>query len=240
MSDIGGLVGRLAEDGLDKAQRSRLLVALGGALGAGARTAGARAVVSGRWLTDVLTEQVAPRIPVRDLLTLRAHHGNLSGDQLAEDLVRTASRATAAVGAAAGTITAAELAAPPLLLTAPVLLAAQTLVVIAIEVKLVAELHVVYGRAPVGSRAQVTGALLTSWASRRAVSSPGGPGRPELAAALSAAVRQQLRRRVARRLGRNLSSLAPLLAGAVAAAELNRRDTRSVGAAILGGLRHQD
>ena len=235
--DVSELVSRLADDGLDRAQRSRLLVALGSALGAGAKAAGGRAVVSGRWLTDVLTEQVAPHLPVRDLLTLREHHGNLSGDELAKDLVKTASRATAAVGAAAGAITAAELAAPPMLLTAPVLLAAETLVVIAIELKLVAELHVVYRRSPAGSRSQVAVALLTSWAGRRAVPAAAGPTRPQLTAALSTAVRQQIRQRLVRRVGRNLSSLVPFLAGAVAAAELNRRETTSLGDALIGDLR---
>ena len=194
-------------------------------------------MVSGRWLTDVLSEQVAPRLPVRDLLTLRQHHGGQSGDELAQDLVRTAARTTAAVGAAAGAVTAAEIAAPPLLLTAPVLIGAETLVVIAIELKLVAELHVVYGRSPVGSRAQVAVALLTAWAGRRAVPSSGGAGRAPLAAALTTAVRQQIRHRLVRRLRRNLSSLVPFLAGAVAAAELNRRETKALGDALIGDLR---
>jgi uncharacterized protein (DUF697 family) len=124
-----------------------------------------------------------------------------------------------------------------MLLTAPVLVAAETLVVVAIELKLVAELHVVYRRSPVGSRAQVAVALLTAWASRRAVPASGGPSRPQLTAALTTAVRQQIRQRVVRRVGRNLSSLVPFLAGAVAAAELNRRETRSLGDALIGDLR---
>ena len=234
--DVGDLVGRLTADGLDRAQRSKLLASLAAQLGGGARSAGSRAVVSGRWLTDLLTEQVAPHLPVRDLLTLRAHHGNLSGDALAEALITNAVRTTAAVGAAAGAITAVEVVAPPLLLTAPVLLSSETLVVVAVELKLVAELHVVYGRAPMGTRAQVLVAYLTAWAGRHAVPDGGGPSGPDLAAALSTAVRAQLRQRVLRRLGRNVSTLVPFLAGALAGAELNRRETRRLGEALLREL----
>lgn len=235
--DVGDLVGRLAGEGLDRAQRSRLLVALAAQLGSGAKSAGSRAVLSGRWLTDLLTEQIAPHLPVRDLVTLRHHHGGLSGEPLAEALIRNAARTTAGLGAAAGAVTAIEMAAPPTLLTAPVLLGAETLVVVAVELKLVAELHVIYGRAPLGTRAQVTVAYLTAWAGRRAVSRSGSMSRPELAAALTTGVRQQLRQRVVRRLGRNLTALVPFLAGAVAGAELNRRETRSLGEAVLKDLR---
>jgi hypothetical protein len=42
---------------------------------------------------------------------------------------------------------------------------------------------------------------------------------------------------VLRRFGRNVSSLAPFLAGAVAGAELNRRETRSLGDALTRDLR---
>jgi hypothetical protein len=118
-----------------------------------------------------------------------------------------------------------------------VLLGAATLVVVAVELKLVAELHVVHGRAPVGTRGQVTVAYLTAWAGRRAVPASGAPSRPELAAALTTAIRQQLRQRVVRRLGRNLTALVPFLAGAVAGAELNRRETRGLGEAVLKDLR---
>jgi hypothetical protein len=235
--DVGDLVGRLAGEGLDRAQRSRLLVALASQLGSGAKAAGSRAVVSGRWLTDLLTDQVAPHLPVRDLVTLRHHHSGLSGEQLAEALIRNAARTTASIGAAAGAVTAVEMAAPPTLLTAPVLLGAETLVVVAVELKLVAELHVVHGRAPVGTRAQVAVAYLTAWAGRRAVPRSGTPTRPQLAAALTTGIRQQLRQRVVRRLGRNLTALVPFFAGAVAGAELNRRETRGLGEAVLRDLR---
>jgi len=54
---------------------------------------------------------------------------------------------------------------------------------------------------------------------------------------LTAAGRQQLRGRVLRRLGRNVTTLTPFLAGAVAGAELNRRETAKLGAALVKDLR---
>jgi hypothetical protein len=190
---------------------------------------------SGKRLADLLADDLAPHLPVRDLLTLRDHHHGLSGDDLASALTRNAAMTTAGIGAAAGALAAVELAAPPALLAAPVQLAAETLAIIAVELKLVAELHVVYGRAPHGTRRQLALAYLTSWASKRGVNA--STGGPSLADVLSTAARQQVRQRVVRRLRRNLTSLAPFLAGAVAGAELNRRETRALGAALQRDLR---
>jgi hypothetical protein len=190
--------------------------------------------VSGRWLTEAVAD-VAPHVPVRDLLTLRQHHGGRSGDDLAEALITTAARTTAAIGAAGGALAAAEMAAPPTLLAAPVQLAAETIAVVAVELKLVAELHVVYGRAPVGTRGQVATAYLMSWAGKRGIDL--SAGNPSLASVLGTAARSQLRSRVLRRLGRNVTTMAPFLAGAIAGAELNRRETRSLGEKLRKDLR---
>ena len=197
----------------------------------------ARAAVSGRALSDLLAEEVAPHLPVRDLLTLRGHHHGLSGDELADALVRNASLVTAGIGATAGAVAAAERHAAPRLLAAPVQLVAETLAVVAVEVKLVAELHVVYGRAPRGTRAELTAAYLTSWAGRRAVDRSGGGSLP--ASVLTAATRQQLRQRVVRRFRSNLTSLAPYLVGAAVGAELNRRETRTLGQTLQRDLRRR-
>lgn len=233
--DLGDLLSRLTAEETDRREYGRLLVALTGALTAGARVAGARAALTGRWLTDVVVEDVAPHLPVRDLLTLRTHHGGRSGDDLAQALIRNAAITTSSLGAAAGALAAAEMVAPPTLLAAPFQLAAETLAVIAIEVKLVAELHVVYGQAPEGTRSQLATAYLTAWAARRPVDTKTGSA--PLSALLSAATKQQLRRRVIRRSGRNLSAFAPFLTGAVAGAELNRRETRGLGETIKLALR---
>ncbi|MBW3639561.1 MAG: hypothetical protein KY451_06920 [Actinobacteria bacterium] len=231
--EVGELVGRLSGDQVDSRERGRLLAQLTALLAGGFRAAGARATLSGRWLADVVSD-IAPHIPVRDLDTLRLHHGGLSGDALAEALVRQASRATAGVGAAGGTLAAVQHAAPPTLLIAPIQLAAETVAVVAVELKLVAELHVLYGRAPLAPAPQVAAAYVGSWAAKRGVDLSQKLG---LGVVLGAAARQQLRRRVARRLGRNLSTMAPFLAGAVAGADLNRRETRALGAALIAELR---
>ncbi len=232
--EVAEVVGRLSEGDLDRGERGRLLARLTSLLAGGVRTAGARAAVTGTWLTGVVTE-VAPHVAVRDLPTLRQHHGGRTGDELAEELVRTASLATAGVGAAGGALAALQHAAPPSLLAAPVQLAAETVAVVAIELKLVAELHVVYGRAPIGPAGQVAAGYLSSWAAKRGIDGP--EGMPGLGVVLGAAARAQLRRRVVRRMGRNMSTLAPFLAGAAAGAELNRRETRSLGQALKGELR---
>lgn len=185
---------------------------------------------------DLLLE-IAERLPVRDLETLRAHHPGLGDIELAERLVRNASCVTAGIGAAGGGVAAVEWVAPPTLLSTPVLLTAETIAIAAVELKLIGELHEVY-RVPVrGSAVQRATALLTSWATRRGIS-PLSPGRG-VGAVLSTAARKDIRDRLLRRFGRNLTTLGPMLTGAAVGAELNRRATRSVGAQIQNDLRRR-
>src|SRR3954447_8391929 len=107
--DLTAVVARLAADEpLDRGTRAGLVGRLA-VLMAG----------QGRRLVDVVIE-VAPHLPVRDEITLRAHYKGLTGDALAEALVANASRVTGTIGAAGGLLSTMELAAPPLLLSAPV------------------------------------------------------------------------------------------------------------------------
>jgi len=230
---VTGVVARLADERLDRAERGRLIGRLIPMLGGSARRAGLGAVTGGRWLADLLVE-LAPHLPARDLATLREHHEGRSGDELAAALIQSASRASAAVGAAGGILAAVEFAAPPALLSTPVQLAAETLAVVAIEVKLIAELHEAYGVAVPGTGGQRATAYVTAWANGRGVDIT-APG--TLGTALGTAARRELRRRMMRRVGRNVTTLAPFLAGAAAGAELNRRATRSLGEAVLHDLR---
>ncbi|GAA2414600.1 hypothetical protein GCM10010191_25790 [Actinomadura vinacea] len=232
-AEIGELIGRLSggED-LDRETRGRLLGRLARLLGQHARKAGAAGVARGRWLTELLVA-AAPHIPVRDLETLSEHHHGLTGEELADNVVRVATNATTAVGAAAGTLAAAEFAAPPLLLTAPAQLAAETLVVAAIEVKMIAELHEVYGVRVDGSGATRGAAFLTSWAKQRGIN-PLEAG--SFTSALGSAAKSALRKRLLRALGRSMTTLGPFLTGAAAGAALNRAATKGLAAAVRKDL----
>jgi hypothetical protein len=234
-AEIGDLVGRLSgEEDLDRETRGRLLGRLARLLTASARRTGATGVAGGRWLTEVFAE-VAPRIPVRDLETLQRHRGGLTGEQLADDLVRVAANGTMTVGAAGGALAAVELAAPPLLLSVPAQLVAETLVVAAIEVKLIAELHEVYGVQVPGRGTVRAGVFLTSWARQRGINPMAGG---TLTVALGTAAKQALRNRLLRLLGRHLTTLGPFLTGAVAGGALNRAFTKRLGEAVRKDLRH--
>ncbi|MBE1537786.1 hypothetical protein [Actinomadura algeriensis] len=233
-TELGELVGRLtADEDMDRETRGRLLGRLAKLLGQNARRAGAAGIARGRWLGDLLVE-VAPHIPIRDGETLSAHHHGLTGEALADSLVRVASNATTGVGAAGGALAAVQFTAPPLLLTAPAQLAAETLVVAAIEVKLIAELHEVYGIRVDGPGTVRGRAFVTSWARQRGIN-PLEAG--SLGSALGSAAKAALRKRMLRVFGRSMSTMGPLLTGAAAGAALNRSATKALANTIRTDLR---
>ncbi len=232
--ELSKTVAALTDEDLDRTTRSRLL---GRLVRAEVRERGVKdllrpkAVV--RWVIDAVTE-AAPHIPIRDLETLRRHHDGLDGEALVDRLVRNAARATAGIGAAGGGVAAVEWVATPTLLSAPVLLAAETVAVVAVEIKLIGELHEVYRQPVPGGGAQRAVSLLQAWAHQRGVN-PLAPGRG-IAAALSTAARKELRDRLVRRLGRNLTTLGPFLTGAAVAGYLNQRATKALGAQVRADL----
>ncbi|MGH3098948.1 MAG: hypothetical protein ACRDMV_23420 [Streptosporangiales bacterium] len=212
-------------------ERRRLLAGVAKSIAGSTRSVHAHGLMG--WMGGVL-EAVTPRLRVRDLETLRAHHHGLTGEALADSLVEASSRGSAVVGAAGGALAAVEYAAPPTLLSVPVQIAAETLVVAAIEIKLIAELHEVYG-VEVGHTGRQRGtAYVQAWAKQRGVNAlePGS-----LTAALGAGARRELRQRLLARLGRNLTTLGPLLTGAVAGGYLNRRGTKRLAGAVRDDLR---
>lgn len=233
---MSGVVSRLIDGtGLSSRARARLLRRLTVSLGGSAKRAGAAGVASGRWLTEQV-ELFAPHVPVRDYATLRAHFNGAIGDELARSLIDNAARGTGALGAAGGVLSGIEWTAPPALLTTPVQIAAETVAVVAIELKLVAELHEVYGRTAVGTPAVKAAAYLGAWTRRRGLDPAlGGPG---MTGVVSTAARRELRRRLMRRAGGNAATMMPFMAGAVAGATINSRETKKVGERIakdLGG-----
>ncbi len=224
----------LTDDELPQAERRRLL----GRLAAEVRARGVgdlfRPKAAVRWMTDMVSE-ITPRLPIRSAETLRQHFSGLTDDELAERLIRNAARVTAGVGAAAGGVASIEWVATPSLLTAPVLLATETVAVVAVEIKLIGELHEIYGAPIAGTRAQRAVALMHSWSQRRGVN-PLVPG-VGVTAVLGTAARKELRDRLLRRFGRNLTTYGPVLTGAAVASYLNRRATLALAEQIRKDLR---
>jgi hypothetical protein len=231
--DLGGTLAALADDDLDAASRRRAL----GRLASQLRERGVADLFKPRgamrWIADAVSDLV-PHLPIRDLNTLREHFAGMSDDEIADRLIRNAARATAAIGAAGGGIAAVEWVATPTLLTAPVLLATETVAVVGVEIKLIGELHELYGVPITGNGAQRTVGLLHSWAQRRGVRLMPGVG---LAAILGTGVRRELRDRLLKRFGRNLTSYGPMLTGAAVASYLNRRATLALADHIRKDLR---
>ncbi|MFE7530839.1 hypothetical protein ACFU7Y_34770 [Kitasatospora sp. NPDC057542] len=202
---------------------------------AAARGATKGAVYGGKALTEQLV-QAAPRIPVRDVATLRAQYPDAAfPEQLADLLVTGAVRASGALGAGVGA--AAMLPVPPAM---PLEIAAETLAVAAVEIKLIAELHEVYGAPAQGAAIQRAGAYLGAWANRRGIDA-GLLVRPAgfAALAISSEVRRQVRRRLTRSSLRHLPAVVPLLVGAGIGATMNRRDTRRLAGEVRKDLRER-
>ena len=169
---IRGRISRRLARRADRARGERRLSAtLRGAARRGAHVTGRGVSAGGRWLSAQVLA-MAPRLPVRDLATLRAQFPGRSPDELAAALIDGASRASAAVGMAVG-----AWAVLPFLPAAGVEIATETLSVVGIEIKLVAELHEVYGQAVPGNVAERMTAYVGAWAQRRGVGT--GAGRPD-------------------------------------------------------------
>jgi hypothetical protein len=213
---------RLAGEELPPAERRRALAEIAAALRKRGFADFFKPKAALSWVADTVVD-VAPRIPIRDLATLRKHFPGLDDQQIATRLVRNAARTNAGIGAVGGGVSAIEWAAPPVLLTQPVLLAAETVAVVAIELKLIGELQELYGQPVPGGQGQRAITLLQAWAGRRGVNLL-IPAR-SLAGVLGTATRRELRDRLARRLGRSFTALGPLFTGAAVAAYLNRRAT---------------
>ncbi|MER7575669.1 hypothetical protein [Streptomyces sp. NPDC126514] len=194
----------------------------------GVRKGGSRAKAGLAHLADRIIE-IAPRVPVRDLATLRRQFLGLGPEQLADKLVAGAMTATSTVGAGVGA--AAMLPVPPAM---PAELAAEVTGVAAIELKLIAELHEVYGVRPPGNLKQRSTAYLDSWSGERGIDVT----RPTtVSTALNTHMKHQMRQQIMKRMVRNLPNLMPFMVGAAVGALMNRRDTKKLADRIRADLR---
>ncbi|HXW47675.1 MAG TPA: hypothetical protein VEL03_22955 [Streptosporangiaceae bacterium] len=198
-------------------------------LQAGGQLAGQRLQRLSRRLTSQMLE-MAPKIPVRNIATLRAQYPGRETEELADALIAGAARASAGCGAAVGAATAL-----PFVPTVPVELGVETLALVAVELKLIAELHEVYGMPAPGNRAQRMLAYVLSWADRSGVRVTGSG----IAIAVGSPLWRKLERRLAAKAGQSALSLAPLLAGAMAGAMVNHRETRKLGNQVRQDLRRR-
>ncbi len=133
----------------------------------------------------------------------------------------------------AATLRARAWAVLPFVPAAGVEITTETLAVVGIEIKLVAELHEVYGQAVQGGVVDRMTAYVGAWAQRRGVAlAPGG-----VVLAAGSPLARQLQRRLAARAGRSILSLGPLLTGATAGGMINRRETRKLGRILSDDLR---
>ncbi len=172
---------------------------------------------------------LAPRVPVRDLATLRGQFPGLGPEELADKLVAGAAKATATVGAGIGA--AAMLPVPPAM---PTELAAEITGVAAIELKLIAELHEVYGVRPSGNIKQRSTAYLHSWSGERGIDAT----KPStLSTALNSRMKRDLRQRIMKRMVRSMPNLVPFMIGAAVGAAMNRSETRKLAVRIREDLR---
>ena len=193
-------------------------------LAGSAKEAGSVAVTSGRWLVDVAID-LAGQLPVRDETALRADFPDRSAEEIADTLVAQAGKATGAIGAVAGGLAAASWFAPPTWVAMPIELITETLMIAAIEMRLIGELHSVYGKPVQAAGGARAGALAHAWASGGSVAPEYLATGPSGAALWTAAAKRQLnrglRRRLARRAGRSAASFLPFFVGAAAGMKLN-------------------
>jgi hypothetical protein len=225
--EVAELVGELSETTVPS-RRRRLIAAISRLAGRSRRKGWHSMRSGGRWLTSQVLA-MAPRLPVRDQQTLRAQFPGLNAEELADALILGAARAASGVGATAGMAMVLPLPA------APVEVAVETLAMVGIEIKLVAELHEVYGMRAPGSATERMLAYVAAWAHRRGVAlGPAG-----LVLVVGSPLRNRLQRRLIARAGRSAMSLGPLFSGAVAGAVLNRHETRRLGADVRDDLRRR-
>lgn len=234
-AELSRLLGKLAGGKIDAATVRRF----GATLRRSLRFHRRGVSLSGQGLADLLVK-TAPHIPVRDRATLEAQYGGMNGTALAAQVIKTSSRNSAAVGGVTGGLASVHELAPPLWILLPAEVIAETLIIASIEMKMVAELHEVYGKPITGTANERGLAILESWTLRKGIDLEALRSSGSVDKVLGKNAGNQIiaavKKRLLIRATRNISSLAPLFIGAVAGAELNRRSTRDMGDALVSDL----
>ena len=177
--------------------------------------------------------RVAPRLTIRDAGRLRDAHPGASDEEIAKALVARAARLTAAIGAAAGGLSAAHWFVPGSLLALPLRTRCRDGATEGVEVVLVGELHELYGQPAAGDarsprRPPTSPVGRSSGASRRCRLR--GPGRRDRSRGLRA-----LRRRLGRKLAGACRGRALPRRGAMAGRG-NRRATETLARRVRADL----
>lgn len=189
--------------------------------------------ISGYGIADALLA-LAPKIPVRKKEEFVKRYGTQDANQLATYAIVSASRVSAGIGGATGAMANASLLSPPTWLALPVEIVAETVLIAMVEIRLIAELHEIYGVALDHDEETRAQQLLATWSSRKGVDIASlGAITPVLSArGIKATLMRSIRRRILARSAKNVSSAVPFLIGAGLGAAINRKSTRTLGLAI--------
>jgi hypothetical protein len=186
----------------------------------------------------VLGTAIAPRLPVRDLDTLQRHHNGRSGDELADALAKSASTATGMAGVVGGSLVFATKRTQAVVLSIPLRIAAEAVVVAAIEIKLVGELHEVYGRSLGRTSTERAQGALRRWAAYRGVEGADAGG---LISVFGKVLKRPAQRRAAGgAAGRLLGRRAAILGASMTGGAENRRETLALADQVRADLRRPD
>lgn len=191
-----------------------------------------KAFTSGAFVSSTLLETIS-QMKVRTGEELTQKYPDLSPRETAEVLIREAARTTLLLGGAAGAVSSAGALAPPLWVTLPLGPLAATLTTSLVELRLVREIHAIYG-IPLDSSPQGMRKLFSSWASGKSSERP--ENLTEWKDTTQDAFTRLVQRQVLTRLARSVSSLAPMFIGAALGGALAHSGTQRLGENLLTSL----
>jgi len=193
-------------------------------------------MISAARLRDA-ARSIAPRLPIRDRPTLERHLHVSDTEPMADVLVRNAASATAVAGSVGGVLVITSKTGPLMLAAIPLRVAAETLVVAMIELKLIGELHEVYGKPLAGTTVQRGTTALRLWASHRGFEIEDAGG---IVGTLSQMARRPTTRRAAAAVtGKALGRKGIRIGAGIAGAVENRKTTYTLSEQVRAELRRR-